>query len=264
LKGKKTTLSYSLVEHHFDDLLHHRFSLIHKATGLSTKMIQELIGKDITPLDTHPGRRFLEQRSQLIIPDISLKKEEDAWVIVINEEPLPQFKVITHCKTLCEQLKPEERPFVQQHLLSAEWLKQLIAQRQETLTRIAQYILKIQEPFFNGDQSTFTPMTVQDVAGALGHHASTISRAISHKHLAFPGGLMALSDLLTHAQSPSKIAAKEKIVQWIAEENKTAPLSDELLSKKLKDSGISCARRSVAKYRHALNIPSALLRAQNK
>ncbi len=262
-KGKAHSLGYQLVKDHFDHLLHHRFSQIQKATGLSIKKIQEIIVKEITPLDIHPGRRFLTECAPPIIPDISLKKEEDAWRIEINEEPLPQFKISSQSNHLYDQLTPEEKPYLEQHLLSAEWLKQLIEQRQETLHKIAQYILKIQEPFFDGCCAAPIPMTVHDIAEALGRHRSTISRALLHKHLAYPGGMIPMQELLSHAQSPSHLRAKEKIAELIENENKCNPLSDELLSQKLKNIGISCARRTVAKYRHALNIPSVPFRIQN-
>ena len=262
-KGKAHGMSYQLILHHFEDLLHHRFSLIQKETGLSHKKLVELIAKEITPLDIHPGRRFLESHTQLVIPDIALKKEGESWAIEINEEPLPQFKVTAESKILYDRLKPEERPFVEKHLLSAHWLKQLITQRQETLYKIAEYILKVQGPFFEGHTAALVPMTLHDVALALGHHASTISRAVLHKHLAFPGGLIPLQDLLSHKQSPSNKLAKEMIAEWIQQENKRNPHSDEALSQKLKNSGISCARRTVAKYRRSLNIPTVPFRIQN-
>ena len=108
-------------------------------------------------------------------------------------------------------------------------------------------------------------MTLNNVAEALGRNASTISRAILHKHLAFPGGLIPMQDLLRHKQSPAnKFAKEEKIAQWVQEENKGEPLSDEALAKKLQIIGIACARRTVAKYRHSLNIPSVPFRAQNQ
>lgn len=262
-KGKAHGVSYQLILLHFDNLLHHRFSLIQRDTGLTHKKLVELIAKEISPLDIHPGRRFVESHTQLVIPDIAFRKEGESWAIEINEEPLPQFKVTAESKILYDQLKPEEKPFVEKHLLSAHWLKQLIAQRQETLYKIAEYILKVQTPFFEGHTSAFIPMTLHDVALALGHHASTISRAILHKHLAFPGGLIPLQDLLCHKQSPSKELAKKMIAEWIQQENKKEPLSDEALSKKLKNNGIACARRTVAKYRRSLNIPTVPFRTQN-
>ena len=174
----------------------------------------------------------------------------------------PNLRLPSECKALYDQLKPEERPFIEKHLLSAHWLKQLIVQRQETLYKIAEYILKVQEPFFNGNGCTdsYDPERCRE---ALGHNASTISRAVLHKHLAFPGGLFPMQDLFRHKQSPSNKVAKKKSLSGSRKRIKSDPLSDEALAQKLKNSGISCARRTVAKYRRSLNIPSVPFRTQN-
>ena len=263
VRGLKRSVLYSVVEQYYTDLLHSRLKKISKMFGLSTQELKSLIASDLRPLTPFPGHFFLHPYNPSITPDITVEKENDMWKIEVRE--LPSFRIQPSCLRVVKDksLKGEDLKYIRRHVAEGKWLSHILERRQSTLEKIMAYILKKQADFLEGTLDTPLPMTMCEIAAALEKSESTITRAIAHKYVASPIGLLKLRSFFTQAIVTDKGVvsnkkAKDLLVKWIAQEEK--PLSDEALSKRLKAEGIPCARRTVAKYRQGLNILKASTR----
>lgn len=262
LEEKEDLPVYQIVDLHYDDLLHNRLGKISKALKISLSEIKEVIRKDLRPLNPFPGKIFESDFNPPLSPDISIIKEEDLWSVEINDSDLPTFEVHeTYLKALENPLaQQEEVHFIRRHLAAGNWLTRTLQRRRKTLFEIATYLLKKQLKFLEGIQASPNPMTMKTVAQALELSESTITRAIAHKTIATPRGLLKLRNFFTFALQSSQGSisnqeAKDFLLKLIDQE--ASPLSDQQLSEKLKERGIQCARRTVTKYRKQLRIGSA-------
>lgn len=250
-QGKESSLVYTAIARHFDEILHNRYPHKHK------------IAADLKTLDFHPGRRFERGHTCAIIPDLLVRGMDGKWNIEINASLLPSFRISS---LRWESLAPDQQEFVQHHLREAKWLLKSLQRRYHTLKKIGHYLLEKQADFFRGDKEKLHPLTLQELARDLSLHESTASRAISDKYLSSPLGIYPLktffSSKLTNSKGKtiSSRPVKGRVGDLIAHEDKSAPLSDEDISQKLHDEGIFCARRTVAKYRNALGLLPAHLR----
>ncbi|MCP5503932.1 MAG: RNA polymerase factor sigma-54 [Chlamydiales bacterium] len=262
LEGKKKDLIYQIVDLHYDDLLHNRLGKISKSLKITLPEIKEMIHNDLRPLNPFPGRVFENDFNPPLIADVSIIKEGDSWSVEVNDSDLPTFEVHeTYLKALENPYsKQQEVDFIRRHLAAGNWLIRILHRRKKTLLEIATYLLKKQREFLEGIQGSPSPMTMKEVARALTLSESTITRAIAHKAIATPRGLLKFRSFFTHAlQSEegnvSNQEAKDLLLKMIDQEKD--PLSDQQLSIKLKERGIQCARRTVSKYRKELKIGSA-------
>lgn len=268
---KKTeTIAYAIVEHHFDDLLHHRIPLIKKALNCDSRDIQEAIDRHIAKLELHPGALFDQQLTSFIIPDVSLRQEESEWVVVVNDDSMPSLRLNRRYLRLLEDssLSDEARDFIKQKVISAKWLLRNILQRNETLKKISQSLVKRQREFFFNPNGRLVALTMQVVADELGLHESTIARAVSGKSIDSPRGILPLRSFFTSSLftveggEVSSKTVQDILRELIETENKQDPLSDEAIAILINAKGIRCARRTVAKYRMALKIGTARQRKQ--
>ena len=263
--GKKNTLSYQIIQHHYDDLLHHRISLIKKGLKCSEELISLALSKDIAKLDLHPGIGFTSEPVHYIIPDITIKEEGDDFVIFVNDDPLPPLKLNPRYLKLLEDdtLAPETKEFIRKKISSAKWLLKNLTERNETLVKIAHILVKKQKSFLQNPDGKLIPMTMIEIAEELSLHESTIGRAVSNKYINTPRGLLLLRSFFTNAyvvedgSDMSSQTVKNEVLEIIKNENKKKPLSDETISNMLEKKGIPCARRTVAKYRYTLNLGNA-------
>lgn len=264
-QGKEPSLAFTLVAEHWDDLLHHRLPLIAKKLACSPSMISQCISRDIAPLDLHPGKEHAQRYVQALTPDLIVRLEGDNLLVGVNEDPLPSFRFNRHYLRMLEDpsLSVEAKDFIKQKLCSANWLRRTVDQRQGTLQRIGEFLLKAQKDFFDLADGQLKPLTMKTVAEELGVAESTIARAVANKYLYSPRGMHALRSFFTHAYSTDKgqdissRTVRDALEALIAQENKRKPLSDDALSHLLKEQGITCARRTIAKYRSELNIGNA-------
>lgn len=262
---KKETLAYSIIDEHYDDLLHNRIPVIRKALACTSKEIEEALNRHITKLDLHPGTWFSRTLVPYITADVSIKQEGDRLFAAVNDEPLPSLRLNSKYLRMLEDesLPSETKDFIRNKILSAKWLLRNIWQRSETLEKIAQSLAKRQKEFFLDPHGKLVPLTMKMVAEELGLHESTIARAVANKYVDSPKGLLPLRSFFTNAftsQEGEEISAKtvrEVLLDIIQNEDKHKPLSDQAISQKIKEMGISCARRTVAKFRAALNIGNA-------
>lgn len=264
VQGNQETLAYVIVENYFDDLLHNRIPTIKKGLHCSTQQIGEMIDL-IAKLDMHPGAQLSTAPINFIVPDISICQENEHLKVVVNDESIPRLRLNRRYLRMLddESLSTETKEFIKQKVVSAKWLMRNIMQRNDTLTRIAESIVKSQEEFLKQPDGKMVPMTMKIVADELELHESTIARAVSNKYIDTPRGVLPLRSFFTSALSTnegeeiSARTAREMIKELIKNEDHSSPLSDEALSALLKEKGIKCARRTVAKYRNALKLGNA-------
>jgi RNA polymerase sigma-54 factor len=264
-QGKKNSLAYTIVEGHYQDLIHNRIPLIQRNLKCSAQEITNALEKDITKLDLHPGTSFSHEVVQQIIPDVAIYQEEEALVVKIPEDYLPSFRLNSRYLKMLEDetLTTETKDFIKQKLLSAKWLMRNIYQRNETLEKIAKFLVDKQADFFLNPDGKLMPMTMKTLADELSVHESTVARAVSNKYLNCPRGILPLRSFFTNTyitdqgEDISSDTVKEVLLKIIYAENKKKPLSDEAIAASIKAQGIQCARRTVAKYRALLNIGNA-------
>lgn len=262
-KGKEETLSFKIVEVHFDDLLHHRLSYIAKKMRCSASQIKECVHKDLFSLNLQPAAGFDRAPTLLTIPDVIVENREGSWAIEINHQELPPLELslnfLKHLRS--PQLSLEEKINMRRCLASAKWLMRILGRRKQTLIQIVDYILKKQAAFFRGEQAQFVPCSISELSQVLELHPSTIARALYEKHLSCPQGFFPLKRFITFSTvQNSNQFAKELLLKFIKTEDKRRPLSDQELSERLNAESIPCSRRTIAKYRQLLHIPPSAYR----
>ncbi len=264
--GKDNSLAFRIVANHYEDVMHNRIPTIAKSLCRSTQEIRTTIEEEIAPLDLHPGTKQVEghyrQTVQHLSPDVTIDYSEGKFSIEINEERIPSLRLNHNYLQLLQDptLPPETRHYIHEKISSGKWLLRNIHERHQTLYRIAQELIKDQTPFFSSANGLLAPKTMKEIAEKLELHESTIARAVANKYVSSPRGIFPLRSFFTHSyttESGENISAntvKDLLIRLIKEEEKTRPLSDEALSNLIKEQGIPCARRTVAKYRQELGI----------
>lgn len=258
----KNSLAYKIIEKHFDNLLHNRIPVISKSLKCTPEQVRAEIDHHIAPLDLHPGTLYFDPVVQNIIPDVTLNYEEDEAIIEINKEYIPSFRLNKRYMRMLEDdsLKKEDKEYIKNKIMSAKWLMKNIDQRNDTVYRIVETLAKWQKEFFINPTGKLTPLTMKVLAEELELHESTIARAVSNKYVNSPRGILPLRSFFSVCYTTdagddiSSNTVRDTLKKIIDEENKQKPLSDEAISKKLKEKGVPCARRTVAKYRVQLNI----------
>ncbi|MDP1879579.1 MAG: RNA polymerase factor sigma-54 [Parachlamydiaceae bacterium] len=262
---KEGSLAYDIVLNHYDELLHNQIPSIQKALKCSFEELKEAIEQVIAKLDLHPGTQFSRSSSQVIIPDVTLRQEDENLIVDVERDFIPSLQLNHRYLKMLENesLPIETRNFIKRHIFSARWLMRNLQQRYTTIERIAQSLVKRQYAFFMNPEGQLVPLTMKTVADELSLHESTIARTVSNKHLYCPRGLFPLRSFFTNkyenddGEDISSTTVKDVLFEMIQKEDKHHPLSDEKLSVLLKEKGIHCARRTVAKYRGILKIGNA-------
>lgn len=259
---KEKTLAYLIVRDHYDELLHNRIPLIHKKLKHSAEEIEYAIEHDIAKLDLHPGRQFSSSETQAIVPDVTLRQENEKLFVEIERDRTPSLRVNLNYLNMLKEpsTSKETKHFIKHHLFSARWLMRNLQQRYSTLERIADSLAQKQYQFFTSAEGQLVPLTMKTIADELNVHESTIARTVANKYIDTPRGLFPLRSFFTNkyvseeGDDLSSSTVKQALLALIEKEDKQHPLSDEKISSLLKEKGISCARRTVAKYRTALQI----------
>ena len=217
----------------------------------------------IHTLEPKPGRRFANSEQYVIRPDVIVQRDGDDFKVSLNPAVMPRLRVLDHYATA---LKASAAAPSQQRLQEARWFVKNITQRFDTIVRVSSAIVMRQRGFFMHGEMAMRPMVLREIADELGLHESTVSRVTTAKYMSTPWGTFELkyffgSGLGTEVGgSASSTAVRALIKQLIASESASKPLSDNQLSQMLKEQGIDCARRTVAKYREAMRIAPANLR----
>ena len=256
---KKDTVTYWVIKNYYKELLEQKFSFLEQKCHLPACRIKSIIKKEVSLLDPCPGLRFREKISQPLIPDVILEKIEGKWQIHIHQSIIDRFRLNPDYQSLYPTLSRSDQKFIIKHHTSAQWISRSIQRRNSTLIAMMQYIIKKQAPFFDLGNNELLPMTYEELATSLGVHQSTIARAVSQKYLFWEQGTLPLKFFFsrgcnTQSNSVSSHNAKQLLQKMIQEENRNHPLSDTELVQKMRSKGFPCARRTITKYRNALQI----------
>ena len=266
---RANTLAYSILEKHFAVLGKKKYIEIAKALKVKIQDVQEAVQK-IMRLTLRPGQGFGQSRTQYIVPDVAIRKDNGDYEITVSDERLPHLRISDFYRKMMQQneVNSEVKEYIKEKIHSGKWLIKNIHQRQETLYNISFEIIKRQKRFLNQGVNHLEPLTMHQIAEAVSLHESTVSRAIANKYIDTPHGLFPLKYFFTTAiettngKDVSSRNVKHTLQQFIAEEDSQHPLSDEVLVKKINERGIKIARRTVAKYRKELGILPSHLRKQ--
>lgn len=250
-----------IVENHLSDLEKKNYGAVAKALGITIEDVAKRV-KLIEELEPKPGRAYGGQTAHYIIPDIYVVKRNNEYVVMLNEDGLPKLKVSSFYKTLLDKgsSQADTKEYIRGKLRSAVWLIRSIHQRQRTIYRVTESIVKQQYEFFEKGIQYLKPMVLRDVANDIGMHESTISRVTTAKYVHTPRGIFELKFFFNSGISRvqgSAVASesvKEKVKGIIGTEDPARPHSDQKIAEMLLKENINIARRTVAKYREMLGI----------
>ncbi|MDM8523088.1 RNA polymerase factor sigma-54 [Desulfococcaceae bacterium HSG8] len=261
--GIGDSLATDIIADHLNHLENRNYSAICKALKVSMKEVISAVNM-IKELDPRPGRKFSDEAPQYIEPDIFVHKLEDEFVVVLNDDGMPRLCINAFYRSAFnggKEFSEGAKEYVQEKLNSATWLIKSIHQRQKTIYKVMESILKFQKEFFEKGLTHLKPMVLKDVAEDIDMHESTISRVTTNKYAYTPLGIFELKYFFNSSISRmhgggslASASVQERIKQLIGNEDSKKPYSDEKISKILKESNINIARRTVAKYRETLRI----------
>jgi RNA polymerase sigma-54 factor len=260
-----------IVRDHWDDFMHKKYVQISKALGIDMKTLEGIV-EVIKHLDPKPGRKYSNERAIYVEPDVYVHKVSDEYVIVLNEDGMPKLRINGSYRAMLTSMDSksdgETVNYIKDKIRSAVWLIKSLDQRQRTIYKVAESIIKHQREFLEKGIDYLRPLVLRDVADDIQMHESTVSRVVSNKYMHTPRGLF-LMKYFFHSgidsdtgEDISSLTVKKKIQSYIQAEDPRKPLSDSKIMKILNDEGINIARRTVAKYRDELNIPSSTDRKQ--
>ncbi len=261
--GLEGTLVESLVAKNLDLLGKRKYPQLAKLYNVPVDDIMAAV-KVIEGLDPKPGSNFSSSDVNYITPDVYIIKADNGYQIVLNDEGLPRLRISSYYQRLLSHknaIPKEDRQFLEDKLRSAIWLMKSLDQRNKTIYRVTECILNFQRDFFDKGVNFLKPLNLKDIASELGLHESTISRVTSNKYLSCPRGIYGFRFFFSNAipSDSGEISAttvKEMVKKIIAEEDSAKPLSDMSVVDIFKSQNINIARRTIAKYREELKIPS--------
>jgi RNA polymerase sigma-54 factor len=255
---------------HMDKLENKKYDQIAKGLSISIKEVLSAISI-ITSFEPKPGRRYNDEDTIYISPDIYVFKVGDDYQIVLNEDGLPKLKISAYYRDILtskNSYRDGTREYIQDKLKSAQWLIKSIHQRQRTIYRVTESLVRFQRNFFEKGITRLKPLVLRDVAEDIEMHESTISRVTTNKYVHTPQGVFELKFFFNSAincldgDCVSSESVKEYLKNIIKAENKAKPFSDQEVARLLKNHNINVARRTVAKYRETLGILPSRKRKQ--
>ena len=235
---------------------------IARAMSISLQRVVDAVRRMGT-LEPRPGREFAQEDARYITPDIYVIKSGDEYIIQLNEEGVPKLRVSDYYRRVLSGAQKGDKEYIQEKLRSAQWLIRSIYQRQRTIYKVTESILRQQAPFFEEGISRLKPMILRDVAEDIGMHESTVSRVTTNKYVHTPHGIFSLKFFFNsgiqrgEGDDVASEMVKQRIQAIVGEENPRKPLSDAKIVKMLAEENIKIARRTVAKYRDMLSISSS-------
>jgi len=254
-----------LIENHLHDLEHNRLPAIAKKTGWSIEHIQE-VWEQLRKLDPKPGADFDEQMVPNVTPDVFVDRTDDGkYEVRLEDGQIPSLNISPRYLRMLRDKQTDKKTmeYIRNKINSAQWLIESIQQRRSTLSKVAQAIVDHQTKFLEDGPEAIEPLKMQQIADRVGVHVTTVSRAVDDKWMQSPRGIFPLRRFFvggTTAADGEEVAwdaVRIKLQEIVDNEDKTKPLSDDALVNRLADEGIKVARRTVTKYRKAMNIPSS-------
>jgi len=266
--GKRESLEARIVNGHLDELLKRRFPEIARRLGVSVQDIQAA-ADFISTLEPRPARQFSSAIEQVIQPDVVVESDgEGGFLVALNNEHIPMLRISNYYKDLLSEpaSRGQVRDYIREKIKGGRFFIKCIQQRQQTILNIAREIIRRQEDFLREGPSGLKPMTMNQVAQAVGVHETTVSRATHGKYMLTPQGIFEMKYFFTPGYQTdtgsdiSNESVRRAIVEVVEKEDKRRPLSDQAILEILKERGIPIARRTVAKYREQLDILPSHLR----
>lgn len=258
-------LKRTLLRDHLDDVTRNKLPKVARALAISVQDLYEVL-RGLGHMSTRPGAAFSAGPVRYIRPDVVVDWDDGDYVVRLINDHLPRVGISPRIRRMLRESRsdPKVRDYLKKKIDSAKWLIEAIAQRKNTLERVAKEIVRRQRDYLDFGVSHLHPLKMQEVADALGIHVSTVSRAISDKYAQTPQGIVPLKYFFTGGTESedggveSRQSVKERVRQIIEAEEKHRPLSDDEVAERLTAQfGLSIARRTVTKYRKALGIPSS-------
>jgi len=266
--GLADGLESRLILNHLDKLEKRKYDAIAKAEGVALEDISRALNT-IRALEPRPGRQFSDETVRYVVPDVYVHKVGGEFVVSLNEDGIPKLKINPAYADLLKdsnQAGGENKAYLTERARAASWLIKSIQQRQQTIYRVTESIVKYQRAFLEHGVSHLRPLVLKDVADDIEMHESTVSRVTTEKYVHTPQGIFELKFFFTSGiktaggADVSSSSVKDQIKQIISQESPNNPISDQQIVKVLKSKNVDIARRTVAKYRENLGIPSSAQR----
>lgn len=262
--GQQSSLAWNIVSRHLEDVEHRKFDVIAQAEQVTVDAVYDAI-KEIRKLEPRPGRPFADETPVYITPDVYVRKVGDDYVVSLNDSDMPKLRLNSEYQRLLEghTSQGSDKSYLQEKLRAAAWLIKSIEQRQQTIFKVTQSIMKFQREFLERGVSALRPLVLRDIAADVGLHESTISRVTTNKYVHTPQGVYELKFFFCSGLKSesggcvSSESVKRRIGELIGAENPKRPLSDQAIANVLNGEGVDIARRTVAKYREMMGILSS-------
>lgn len=261
--GKEDSLAAIIVRDHLPFLETRNLKALSRATGKKRPELERAINFIVSELTPYPGLPYATDQTNYIVPDVYVKKIDGEYVIQLNDDDLPRLKLSSAYQELLKNdktLEKESRQYLSTKMKNADWFIKSLYQRQRTIYKVMESILRFQYDFFEKGAEHLKPLILKDVADDIEMHESTVSRVTSNKYTHTPQGIYELKYFFSTAiprdggESMAAESIKTIIRKMIQDEDKKSPLSDNAISQKLAERDIKIARRTVAKYREQLKI----------
>jgi RNA polymerase sigma-54 factor len=263
--GLEGTPAERIVTEHLRALQNHQIPEISRKLGMPIEELKTHI-EIIRHLDPKPGSRFNPAQSQYVTPDVYVEKIDDEYVVWLNEDGLPQMRISPTYRRLLDKGADhgeETRAYVRDKFNAARWLIKSVQQRQNTIYKVARSIVNFQREFLDHGIEHLRPLVLRDVANDIGMHESTVSRVVTNKYMHTPQGVFEMKYFFhsgissSYGESVSSVTIKQRIKKIIESEDPRKPLSDSKIVSILQREGLVLARRTIAKYREELKIPTS-------
>ena len=259
----QNSLAQQIVSEHLKQLQSNQLKEIARALNRPIELVKRAVDV-IKKLDPRPGLRYNKTETRLVEPDVYFRRVDDGWQVFMNEDDLPQLRLSPVYRRLLarDAADREVRNYVKERFSAAIQLLKNIEQRKHTILRVCQSIIRRQREFLDHGADHLKPMMIKEVAEEVGVHPSTVSRAVASKYAHTPQGVLELRAFFSESvngpegSGMSLFTLKRVVKKMIEEEDATHPLTDDQIAKKLHEAGIHVTRRTVAKYREDLRIPS--------
>ncbi|WP_392565022.1 RNA polymerase factor sigma-54 [Orbus wheelerorum] len=251
-----------IIDNYLELLGQKDFKSLQKKLSIDQESLKHTINL-IQQLHPYPGDLINTSAPEYIIPDVFVKKIAEKWLVLINNDAIPRLRINQHYAAMEKITNENDSKYIHQALQDANWLIKSIENRNDTLTKVSRFIVKHQQGFLDHGEEYMKPMILADVANAINMHESTISRITASKYLQCPRGIFELKYFFSsHVNTESggeasSTAIRALIKKWISQESCQKPLSDNKIANLLEEQGIIVARRTIAKYRELLSIPSS-------
>src|SRR6266513_153955 len=267
----QNTLAQQIVSEHLKQVQSNQLKEIARALNRPLEVLKRALDV-IKKLDPRPGLRYNKTEPRLVEPDVYFRRVDDQWQAFLNEDDMPQLRLSpTYRRLLVKDAADRDvRNYVKERFTAAVQLMKNIEQRKHTILRVCQSIIARQGEFLDQGPDALKPMMIKEVAEEVGVHPSTVSRAVASKYAHTPQGVLELRYFFSEAvQGPSGgamplLILKRKVKKMIDEEDRTHPLTDDQITSLLQSQGIDVTRRTVAKYREDMKIPSTHQRRTRK